>query len=106
MLNSKRYKKILKAQKILKAAAEIELKSDQIRKVQLTEKKQELLEFLNDPEKVKIVHENWLLKSISLNYTQEKQLDKVLNIRKRDFLVAQKRVEISHDKYNLSLIHI
>ena len=79
MLNSKRYKKILKAQKILKAAAEIELKSDQIRKVQLTEKKQELLEFLNDPEKVKIVHENWLLKSISLNYTQEKQLDKVLN---------------------------
>lgn len=99
MLNSKRYKKILKTQQILKSAAQIKLKSDQILKVQLTEKKEELLEFLNNPQKLKIINENWLLQSISRTYTQEKQLDIILDKKKRDFLIAEKRVEISRDKY-------
>lgn len=99
MLNSKRYKKILKTQQILKSAAQIKLKSDQILKVQLTEKKEELLEFLNNPQKLKIINENWLLQSISRTYTQEKQLDIILDKKKRDFLIAEKRVKISRDKY-------
>ena len=58
-----------------------------------------MLEFLNNPQKLKIINENWLLQSISRTYTQEKQLDIILDKKKRDFLIAEKRVEISRDKY-------
>lgn len=102
MLESKRYKKILKAQKILKIAKEVNLKNNQIAKDILLDKRQQLFDMQNSESSDETMWIDWIPKAIKHTYSKELFLNEKIEQQKKEVFQKQKRIDISEDKYKQS----
>lgn len=97
MLKTKKYQKLLKAQKLLKLVAKKELESEQFYKQELMQRKDALFGLLNNPERT--IEEFWISKEFSYIHKEQHTNEAHLELKTIDFRQANKRLEITESKY-------
>lgn len=100
MLDSKRYKRILKVQKTIKIINELNLQNHQTAKTTLDNKKRDLLDLQNNSANEKTIWLNWIPQSLKHIYSQEQVLKVSIEQQQTEVLKSKKQIELTTKNYN------